>query len=138
MVLIPIEDWEKVKKHLPTKNILSTVEVDQMTPVKQEQLMTNSGVKQVDMKKKKRVFSKVTDRKKKNAISIINYLPKKYRSKAFSLFRYILKNYNMSWDNKGTFKYKNKIIPKSNILHLVTHALLKDVKDKPPGMKQFL
>ena len=43
----------------------------------------------------------------------------------------------MSWDNKGTFKYKNKLIPKSNILHLVTHALLKDVKDKPPGMKQF-
>ena len=37
MVLMPIEDWEKVKKHLPTKNILSTVEVDQMTPVKQEQ-----------------------------------------------------------------------------------------------------
>ena len=137
MVLIPIEDWEKVKKHLPTKNILSTVEVDQMTPVKQEKLMTNSGVKQVDMKKKKRVFLKVMERKKKNAISIINYLPKKYRSKAFSLFRYILKNYNMSWDNKGTFKYKNKIIPKSNILHLVTHALLKDVKDKPPGMKQF-
>ena len=137
MVLIPIENWEKVKKHLPTKNILSTVEVDQMTPVKQEQLMMNSAVKQVDMQKKKRVFSKEMERKKKNAISIINYLPKKYRSKAFSLFRYILKNYNMSWDNKGTFKYKNKIIPKSNILHLVTHALLKDVKDKPPGMKQF-
>ena len=77
------------------------------------------------------------ERKKKNAISIINYLPKKYRSKAFSLFRYILKNYNISWDNKGTFKYKNKLIPKSNILHLVTHALLKNVKDKPPGMKVF-
>ena len=87
--------------------------------------------------KKKRAFSKVMERKKKNAISIINYLPKKYRSKAFSLFRYILKNYNMSWDNKGTFKYRNKLIPKSNILHLVTHALLKDVKDKPPGMKLF-
>ena len=43
----------------------------------------------------------------------------------------------MSWDSKGTFKYKNKIIPKSSILHLVTHALLKDVKDKPLGMKQF-
>ena len=56
MVLIPIEDWEKVKKHLPTKNIFSTVEVDQMTPVKQEQLMMNSGVKQVDMKKKRGYF----------------------------------------------------------------------------------
>ena len=77
------------------------------------------------------------DRKEKNAISIINHLPKKYRSKAFSLFRYILKNYNISWDNKGTFKYKNKIVPNSNILHLVTHALLKNIEDKPPGMKLF-
>lgn len=77
------------------------------------------------------------EKKKKNAIAIINYLPKKYRAKAFSLFRYILKNYNISWDNKGTFKYKNKSIPNSNILHLVTHALLKDIKDKPPGMKIF-
>ena len=77
------------------------------------------------------------DWKKKNAISIINHLPKKYRSKAFSLFRYILKNYHISWDNKGTFKYKNKIVPNSNILHLVTHALLKNIEDKPPGMKLF-
>ena len=138
LVLIPIAEWGKVKKHLPAKNILSMVEVDQMTPVKQEVLMMNSGRKQVQEKKKKKAYLKVMERKKKNAISIINYLPKKYRSKVFSLFRYILKKYNMSWDNKGTFKYRNKIIPKSNILHLVTHALLKDIKDKPPGMKLFM
>ena len=77
------------------------------------------------------------DKKKKNAISMINHLPKKYRAKAFSLFRYILRNNNISWDNKGTFKYRNKVIPKSNIFHLVTHALLKNIKDKPPGMKVF-
>ena len=53
------------------------------------------------------------------------------------LFRYILKNYNISWDNKGTFKYKNKIVPNSNILHLVTHTLLRNIEDKPPGMKLF-
>ena len=91
----------------------------------------------MEVKRKKKHYLKVMDRKKKNAISIINHLPKKYRSKAFSLFRYILKNYNISWDNKGTFKYKNKIVPNSNILHLVTHALLKNIKDKPPGMKLF-
>ena len=88
-------------------------------------------------RKKKKQYLKVMDRKKKNAISIINYLPKKYRSKAFSLFRYILTNYNISWDNKGTFKYKNKIVPNSNILHLVTHTLLKNIEDKPPRMKLF-
>ena len=37
----------------------------------------------------------------------------------------------------GQFKYKNKIIPKSNILHLVLHALLKNITQEPPGMKEF-
>ena len=91
----------------------------------------------MEVKRKKKHYLKVMDRKKKNAISIINHLPKKYHSKTFSLFRYILQNYNISWDNKGTFKYKNKIVPNSNILHLGTHALLKNIKDKPPGMKLF-
>ena len=68
---------------------------------------------------------------------IINSLPKKYRSKAFSLLRYIVKNYNMSWDDNNVFRYRNKLIPNSNILHLVLHALLKSIKDKPPGMKLF-
>ena len=139
LVLIPIEEWEKVKKHLPTKNILNTVEVDQAPQMKKEEIVQDNGTKQMEVKrkKKKKHYLKVMDWKKKNAISIINHLPKKYCSKAFSLFRYILKNYNISWDNKGTFKYKNKIVPHSNILHLVTHALLKNIEDKPPRMKLF-
>ena len=139
LVLIPIEEWEKVKKHLPAKNILNTVEVDQAPHMKKEEIVQDNGTNQMEVKrkKKKKHYLKVMDRKKKNAILIINHLPKKYRSKAFSLFRYILKNYNISWDNKGTFKYKNKIVPNSNILHLVTHALLKNIEDKPPGMKLF-
>ena len=68
---------------------------------------------------------------------IIDALPKKYKPKAYSLLRYITGNYNMKWTSDGTFKYKNKIIPKSNILHLVLHALLKNVKEKPPGMNEF-
>lgn len=68
---------------------------------------------------------------------IIKALPKKYRSRAFSLLRYIAKNYDMKWDKNGVFIYKNKLIPQSNILHLVLHALLKKIKDKPPGMIQF-
>ena len=128
---------EKVKKHLPAKNILNTVEVDQAPQMKKEEIVQDNQTKQMEVKRKKKHYLKVMDRKKKNAISIINHLPKKYRSKAFSLFRYILKNYNISWDNKGTFKYKNKIVPNSNILNLVTHALPKNIKDKPPGMKLF-
>ena len=127
----------KVKRHLPAKNILNTVEVEQAPQMKREDMDQKIGIKQVEKNKNQKAYSKVMARKKKNAISIINYLPKKYCSKAFTLFRYILKNYNISWDNKGTFKYKNKIIPNSNILHLVTHALLKNIEDKPPGMKIF-
>ena len=36
-----------------------------------------------------------------------------------------------------TFKYKNKIIPNSNILHLILHALLNNVKAEPSRMKEF-
>ena len=107
--------------------------------MKNEEIVQDNGTKQMEVKrkKKKKHYSKVMDQNKKNAISIINHLPKKYRSKAFSLFRYILKNYNISWDNKGTFKYKNKIVPYSNILHLVTHALLKNIEDKTPWNENF-
>ena len=68
---------------------------------------------------------------------IIDSLPKKYKARAFSLLRYILRNYNMKWEPNGRFKYKNKIIPNSNILHLILHALLNNIKAEPPGMKEF-
>ena len=35
---------------------------------------------------------------------IIDSLPKKYKARAFSLLRYILRNYNMKWEPNGTFK----------------------------------
>ena len=37
---------------------------------------------------------------------IIDSLLKKYKARAFSLLRYILRNYNMKWEPNGTFKYK--------------------------------
>ena len=85
------------------------------------------------MKKKKLAVQNKT----KDVAWIINSLPKKYRARAFSLMRYITRNYNMKWDVNGTFKYKGQLIPNSNIIHLVLHALLKTVKDKPPGMNRF-
>ena len=76
-------------------------------------------------------------KEKKQIEWIIEALPKKYRAKAFSLLRYITRNYKMKWDSNGLFKYKNKPIPNSNILHLVLHALLPNITDKPPGMVEF-
>ena len=66
------------------KTILNTVEVDQ-APQMKEEMNQKIGTSKMEVKKKK-IYSKMMDQKKKNAISIINYLPKKYRSKAFSLF----------------------------------------------------
>ena len=65
------------------------------------------------------------------------FITQKVQSKSLSLLRYIFRNYNMKWEPNGTFKYKNKIIPNSNILHLILHALLNNVKAEPPGMKEF-
>ena len=45
LVLIPIEEWEKVKKHLPAKNILNTVEVDQAPQMKKEEIVQDNGTK---------------------------------------------------------------------------------------------
>ena len=44
----------KVKKHLPTKNILNTVEVDQAPQMKKEKIVQDNGTKQMEVKRKKR------------------------------------------------------------------------------------
>ena len=73
LVLIPIEEWEKVKKHLPAKNILDTVEVDQAPQMKKEEIVQDNRTKQMEVKRKKKQYLKVMEWKKKNAISIINH-----------------------------------------------------------------
>ena len=51
--------------------------------------------------------------------------------------RYVTRNYDMKWEPDGTFKNKNKIIPKSKILHPILQALLKNITQEPPGMKEI-
>ena len=103
---------------------------------KTSKMMKNSGTNKLQRRKLKENLKVKTD-KLKDSSWIVNSLPKKYRAKAFSLLRYIVRNYKMKWDSKGTFIYKNKIIPKSNIVHLVLHALLPNITAKPPGMMSF-
>ena len=40
---------EKIKKHLPTKNILITVEVDQAPQMKNEEIVQDNGTKQMEV-----------------------------------------------------------------------------------------
>ena len=94
-----------------------------------EKQIVKQTLKQKRMNKKKKKINQVK--------WIIDTLPKKYKAKAFSLLTYITRNYNMKWTSDGIFKYKNIIIPNSNILHLVLHALLKNIDEKPAGMNEF-
>ena len=74
LVLIPIEEWKKVKKHLPAKNILNTVEVDQAPQMKKEEIVQDNGTKQMEVKRKK---------KKKHSLKVINFKSGSFNSAAF-------------------------------------------------------
>lgn len=138
LVLVPVEEWEKVEKQSSRKIKVETVEV----PVGAAEKMSKSGQKLE--KKTPMTLLQIRNPKakghpamKRDVTWIIEKLPKKYQSKGFSLLRYVIRSPHMGWSDDGTFKYKGKLITDSYILHLVLHALLKKVKAKPPGMKKF-
>ena len=128
LVLVPIELWVKVKKDIPKTEHYSNMEVEvEQAPQMKVMKVMKSG-KNVTMKQTQKMKKK---KEKRNQTTwIIDALPKKYKPKAYSLLRYI------KWTSDGTFKNENKIIPKSNILLLVLHTLLKNVKEKPPGLNE--
>ena len=53
------------------------------------------------------------------------------------LLYYLENGENLKWNKDGELVYKGKVIPNSNIMELVTHAIQHD-KSKPIGMKIFL
>ena len=113
----------KLKKEIPKANQLSNIQVKvEKLPQKKKVMKSGkNGVMEKQTVKQKKMNKK---NKKINQVKcILDALPKKYKAKAFSLLRYITTNYNIKWTLDGIFKYKNKIIPYPNILHLVLHAL---------------
>ena len=137
LVLVPIEEWEKLKKEIPKVNQLPNiqVEVKKLPPKKKLMKSGKNRVMEKQIVKQTLKQKKMKKKKKINQVKwIIDALPEKYKAKAFSLLRYITRNYNMKWTSDGIFKYKYKIIPNSNILHLVLHTLLKNIDEKPAGI----
>ena len=61
--------------------------------------------------------------------------PKK-RSKGSLLLHYLENSENIQWKENGEVVYKQKVIPNSNIITLITHAIQNN-KSKPVGMKSF-
>ena len=137
LVLVPLEEWEKIK----TKGIKEAKEVavSQSLPVKM-----NTSVPKVQQGAGKEV-PKVSNPQKpptKKAQKItkldqmIRSLSPVKRGRAYSLVRYMKKNEDITWNQKGELQYKNRVVPNSSMSRLVYHAI-RNSKSKPPGMKLF-
>lgn len=50
---------------------------------------------------------------------ILSAIPKSYQSKAAHLLNFLKTNSNISWTDDGTVKYKNDVLPNSNVVNLV-------------------
>ena len=78
---------------------------------------------------------KVNNQEGSGKIEKLNPTPKK-RSKGSLLLHYLENSENIQWKNNGEVVYKQKVIPNSNIITLITHAIQNN-KSKPVGMKSF-
>ena len=67
----------------------------------------------------------------------IKNIPSENKSKAILLLQYITDYDILKWNDKGEIKYKNKILPESNIISLINHVLDKNDKNKPLGSNVF-
>ena len=73
---------------------------------------------------------------KLNPTQMFLYLSPKKRSKGSLLLHYLENSENIQWKKNGEVVYKQKVIPNSNIITLITHAIQNN-KSKPVGMKSF-
>ena len=73
---------------------------------------------------------------KSNPSQMFLYLSPKKRSKGSLLLHYLENSENIEWKKSCELMYKGKVIPKSNVIELITHAIQND-KSKPNGMKSF-
>ena len=64
------------------------------------------------------------------------YLSLKKKSKGSLLLHYLENSEDMKWNKDGELIYKGKVIPNSNIMELITHAVQND-KSQPIGIKTF-
>lgn len=118
--------------------------------LKMENSIQNPNQKNLEIlkpkKKKKKKKDKVSTSKlilpektlKKYRIKqVLRNIPENNRDKAMLLLQHIT-DYNMlKWNKDFLVKYNNKIIPKSNIVQLVKHALSKNDTSKPEGIEKF-
>ena len=133
LVLVPIEKWEKIKGNNNNKDPAKEVSVK--APPLKNQLLHRKVIHPVNTLKVKnqegkgKVSKSITPR-------MFLYLSPKKRSKGSLLLHYLENSEDMKWNKDGELIYKGKVIPNSNIMELITHAVQND-KSQPIGMKNF-
>ena len=137
LVLVPLEEWEKIKNK-SIKEVKEVV-VSQALPAKMntltQKVQQGAGKEVPKVSNTQKTVIKKTKKLTKLDQMIRSLSPAK-RGRAYSLVRYIKKNDDISWNEKGEFQYKKRVIPHSNMSRLIYHAI-RNSKSKPTGMKPF-
>ena len=129
LVLVPIEKWEEIGDKSVVKEV-SVKTVPLMNPQVHPKAISQMTTLKV---KNQQGLGKI---EKSNPSQMFLYLSPKKRSKGSLLLHYLENSENIEWKKSGELMYKGKVIPKSNVIKLITHAIQND-KSKPNGMKTF-
>ena len=133
LVLIPLEEWEKIKD----KNMKEMKQVVVSLPVQKK---VNTSLMNRKMKKKEHQDQKGKGKIHWNQKVSVKEMLKSFtplkKNRALSLLRYIEKSKNINWNSRFELKIEDKVVPKSNIKKLIEHAIGKR-SSKPVGMKMF-
>ena len=152
IILVPFEEWEKMKTcpetgqevhQYPMKNqkqkVKKKIHIQKihLNQEKPPQNMTLRKLNKVD-KKKKKVKKKIFQQGKGLKIDdIIKDLPNAVWLNARSLLLFIKDKKLMRWNDNGEIIFKSECLNKTNIKHLILHAVTK-MKEKPLGYKFFI
>ena len=134
LVLVPIEKWQKLgQKNEPVKEVLvKTVPLKKHLP--QMKVQVENQLPQMKVQGKNQLGQGIVTTSLEH--QIFPYMSLKKRNKSLSLLYYLRKNKDIKWNKKGEILHKGKILPETNIIHLIKHAMQND-KSRPHGVKAF-
>ena len=69
--------------------------------------------------------------------SIIDTVPKQYKTRAVNMFRFLHKNDRIGWEEDGRVNYNGQPIPGSNITDLINDQMRSRKNINPHGWQQF-
>ena len=132
LVLVPQEEWEKIKsKDVQVKQVSVNAPLQKVVKsqlVKTQTLTSQKGSGKIQLKKKTI---------EENLTLFINCFPLSKSDRILTILRYMKDNKDINWTVDGNLKYKGKVIQHSSIVKLLHHTIWKDIKIKPEGIIFF-